>query len=201
MENFSALLTYLQDPETPYGLLDPVYSLYLMYGFVLGLFRGLPEELAHVAGTALVAVGAWFFYQPVSAVMIEHTQLESEEASLALAYLLMILLFFVVWRVLITLIRKALDWTCPQPLYRPGGALLGLAKCGLVIIVILTLVQLSGHSLLNDHLITRSWLGRAMGRAVPEQVHEVLPDWVPSPADAPLTEEPATEPEDGSGDA
>lgn len=200
MEEFSSLVSYLQNPETPFGLMDPVYAVYLMYGLVLGLFRGLPEELAHVAGTALVAVGALFFYQPVSAVIIEHTRLEREEASLALAYLLMVLLFFITWRVLIALIKKALDWTCPQPLYRPGGALLGVAKCVLVLTVILTLVQLSGHSLLTDHLITRSWLGRAMDQVIPEQAHEVLPDWVPAPAGAPLTEEPPTEPDDGSGD-
>lgn len=201
MENFSALLTYLQDPETPFGVLDPIYTLYLSYGLILGLFRGLPEEFAHLAGTILIAIGAHMFYQPVSTVMIEHTRLDSEEASLALAYVLMILLFFTLWRLLILVIKKALDWTCPRLLYRPGGAILGLAKCVLVVGVILTGVHLSGNQVLTDHLITQSWIGRTIGETVPQKVEPYLPDWVPSPT-APSEEppEPPVETEDGSGD-
>ena len=188
MEEFQSLFSYLTDPDTPFGIMDPVYTVYLMYGLVLGLFRGLPEELAQLAGTVLVLVGAHFFYRPVSAIMIEHTQLDSEEASLALAYLLLVLLIFIVWRLTTFLIRKALDWTCPKPLYRPGGALLGIAKCALILSILLTFVKLSGHSLLNEHLIRRSWLGRAVEQIIPEQAREFLPDWLLDPA-APEPEE------------
>lgn len=208
MENFNELIAYLLNPETPYGIMDPVYATYIIYGLVLGLFRGLPEELANLVGTLLVAIGAHFLYQPVSSVMIEHTQLESEEASLALAYLLMILLIFIVWRLIIFLIRKALIWSCPKPLYRPGGALLGAAKCILILGVILSLVSLSGHKVLIDHLITRSWLGRSMEQVIPDQARDYLPEWVPGrqtppedKATSPAPEATETGSENGPGDA
>lgn len=196
MEEFNALVAYLMDPETTFGVMDPVYALYLTYGLVRGMFRGFPEEVAHLAGTILVAVGAHFFYRPVSSVMIAHTKLESEEASLALAYLLMLLLFFVVWRLITLVIKKALDWTCPKPLYRPGGALMGLAKCGLVLSLLLTLVQLSGHQTLTGPLIQRSWIGQNLEQILPEKTYEYLPDWVPSPSPS---AEPEAEKTDGSG--
>lgn len=198
MDQFNSLLAYLKDPETAFGLMDPFYAFYLIYGLVRGLFRGLPEELAQLVGTVLVVMGAHFFYRPVSALMIEHTQLDSEEASLALAYLLMVLLFFIVWRLITLLIKKALDWTCPKSLHRPGGALLGLAKCALILSILLTAIQLSGHSLLTDHLITRSWLGRRMENVIPERARKYLPEWIPQPAGTP--EAPSGD-EDGSGDA
>lgn len=208
METFNTLIATLMDPDTPYGIMDPVYAIYITYGLVLGLFRGLPEELAHLVGTILVAIGAHFLYQPVSTIMIEHTQLESEEASLALAYLLMVLLFFIVWRLIIFLIKKALDWTCPKPLYRPGGALLGAAKCILVLGVLLSLISLSGHTLLTDHLITRSWLGRSMEHVIPEKAHDYLPEWMPGRKEPPGDETAPPAPEasetghdNGPGDA
>jgi uncharacterized membrane protein required for colicin V production len=201
MDQFQSLLTYLQDPDTPYGIMDPVYTLYMIYGLILGLFRGLPEELAHLVGTLLIAVGAYLFYQPVSAVMLEHTRLDSEEASLALAYLLMILFFFVAWRIIILVLKKALDWTCPKPLYRPGGAILGMGKCVLVLCVILFMAQLSGHRVLTDHLISRSWLGNTLVEFIPERAHEVLPEWIPGAAGPGEPEPTPPQAADGSGDA
>jgi len=197
MEEFQSLFGYLLDPDTPFGILDPVYTFYLMYGLIFGLFRGLPEELAHLIGTLLVAVGSYLFYQPVSAVMLEHTRLDSEEASLALAYLLMVLLFFIVWRLITLLIKKALDWTCPKALHRPGGALLGGAKSMLILSVLLTAIQLSGHALLMDHLITRSWLGQRMEKMIPDRAREYLPEWIPQPGGTP--DAPSGD-SDGSGD-
>lgn len=201
MEEFQALLDVLKDPETPFGVMDPVYSIYLLYGLVRGIFRGLPEELASLGGTALVIVGAHFFYQPVSELMIANTQLESKEASLALAYLLMILLFFIAWRLITLVIKKALDWTCPRPLTRPGGALLGLSKCILILSILLTAVQLSGHQFLKEHLISRSWIGRGLREVIPAQVHEVLPDWVPELEETDSPESEAESTDHGSGNA
>ena len=197
MENFQAFVAYLQDPETLFGILDPFYAAYLIYGLVRGLFRGLPEELAQLLGTLLVFAGARMFYQPVSEVMIEHTKLENPDASLALAYLLMVLLFFVAWRVITILLKKAIHWTCPEALHRPGGALLGLAKSTVILCLVLTAVTLSGHTFLQDHLVERSWFGRTTQNVIPEAIEEYLPDGFPGRE----SESPHREPPDGSGDA
>jgi len=175
MQELDALLSYLRDPETPFGVMDPVYTVYLMYGGVRGLFRGFAEELSRMLGTLLVFVGAHFLYRPVSSLMIEHTRLESPEASLALAYLLMALLFLVAWKLLTLVLKKALDWTSPKQFHRVGGALTGGIQCALILGVVLTAVELSGHAFLREHLVERSWLGSQIQRLPPDSMESLLP--------------------------
>ena len=198
MDAFNTILTYLQDPETPLGMLDPVYGTFIVYGLVRGLFLGLPEEVARVVGTFLVVFGSRIFYQPVSEALIDRTQLESEQVSFALAYLLLALLFFVVWRLLILITRKALDWTFPDLTHRPGGAIVGFAKSTLILCVVLTIVQLTSVAGLQKHMIDRSWIGRTLSPFLPKTLEELPQDWLPG------SEVPDTPPapvEDGSGDA
>jgi membrane protein required for colicin V production len=193
-----ALLTYLNDPTTPFGPADLVFGLYLAYGAIRGLFRGLPAELAGLLGTGVTVFTAWKFYNPVSQFIRSHTRLESPAGSSLLAYLLLILTLFIAWKGITFLLRKTLDWTCPAQLRRIGGLLLGSAKSLLVISALLTAVLLSGHEVLTTHLITQSALGRATQQVVPEVLHHNLPGLFPAPPGTPS--EPA-ETEDGSGDA
>jgi hypothetical protein len=119
------LITYLQNPETPFGVFDLVYGTYFLISFIRGLFRGLPEELSQLLGTLLIFWGGSQFYTPVSEYIISHTRLEEPAASKALAYVLIVLVFLIAWKLLTFLIRKTLDWTCPKQLRRFGGAAVG----------------------------------------------------------------------------
>lgn len=176
------LLTYLQDPETPYGIADLVYGAYFLFALFRGFFRGLPEELSQLLGTVLIFWGGSRFYGPVSEFIVSHTRLEEPAASKALAYVLIILVFLIVWKLLTFLIRKTLDWTCPRQLRRFGGAAVGLLKSAIIVCVILAGVLLSGHPILIDHMIGQSYVGRVVLDILPAQ-----------------TAEPTDEAPDGSG--
>lgn len=176
------LFTYLKDPETPFGVFDLVYGTYFLFAFIRGFFRGLPDELSQLLGTLLIFWGGSRFYTPVSEFIIGHTRLEEPAASKALAYVLIVLVFLIAWKLLTFLIRKTLDWTCPKQLRRFGGAAVGLLKSAIIVCVILAGVLLSGHTVLIDHMIQQSYAGRA--------ALDILP--VP-PA------EPTDEAPDGSG--
>ncbi|MEX2605889.1 MAG: CvpA family protein [Kiritimatiellia bacterium] len=167
-----ALITYLQDPETPFGVFDLVYGAYFLFAFIRGIFRGLPEELSQLLGTLLIFWGGSRFYTPVSEFIVSHTRLEEPAASKALAYVLIVLVFLIAWKLLTFLIRKTLDWTCPRQLRRFGGAAVGLLKSAIIVCVILAGVLLSGHQVLIDHMIGQSYVGRAALNILPAQTDD-----------------------------
>lgn len=176
------LITYLQDPETPFGVFDLVYGAYFLFALIRGLFRGLPEELSQLLGTLLVFWGGRQFYTPVSEFIVSHTRLEEPAASKALAYVLIVLVFLIAWKLITFLLRKALDWTCPRQLRRIGGAAVGLLKSVIIVCVILAGLLLSGHQVLIDHMIGQSYVGKT------------ALEFLPFPTDAPTDDTP-----DGSG--
>ena len=189
MEALNPFFEYLKNPETAFGVFDLVYGLLLLYGFIRGLFRGLPEELSQLLGTVLIFFGSMKFYTPVSNTIMAHTRLEDPTASLVLAYLLIFLVLMITWKLLTFVIRKALDWTCPNQLKRMGGAFIGLVKNAILITVVLTAVLISDHQVLRKSMIDNSGFGK--------QVIKLLPDNIVSPEPA----APAEAEANGSGDA
>jgi len=201
------LFSYLKDPATSFGTADLIFGIYLLFGFIKGMFRGLPRELAGLLGTVVSLFVAWKFYSPVSAFLRTHTRVDSEAGSTLLAYLLLVLVLFIAWKTITFLLKKTLDWTCPNQLKRWGGALLGTTKHLLVLSVGLTAVLLSGHEELTEQLINKSALGRATQRVVPEFLHQAMPAVFPPPATQPEAPADPDKPDesgegpDGSGDA
>jgi membrane protein required for colicin V production len=206
-----ALITYLENPDTPLGLADLIWIGYLLYGFIRGTFRGLPRELAGLLGTGVSLYCGWKFYGPVSAFIRSHTRLESETGSSLLAYLLLLLSFFLAWKLITLALKKTLDWTCPSQLQQWGGGVLGITKALIILTVILTAVNLSGFENARTPLIRRSWFGRTTQQVVPVFLHDTFPALFPEPVQDSIEEleippesqpEPQPEPEqetDGSG--
>jgi len=193
---------YFKDPATPLGPVDLIWILYLCIGFLRGMFRGLPRELAGMLGSAATLYCSWRFYAPISTSIRSHTRLESEMASDLLAYGLLVLTLFVGWKLITFLLRKTLDWTCPDQLQNWGGAFLGLSKAVLIVCVILTAVNLSGYEPMREELIRNSWFGRTTQSVIPGALHNLMPSVFPEPIYEGSSEpEPVQEETDGSGDA
>ncbi len=191
---------YLQDPDTPAGMMDLVYALFVLYGLIRGAFRGLAFELAGLLGTAAVFLGGWYFYPPVSRFLIEYTRMDNDQAARAVAYVLMVLLFLISWKVITLLVRKLLNLTFPEQIQGLGGAVLGGLKCAVTLCVILLAVRLVGHGFLDKHLIQDSWLGRTTQEVIPDKLHEWFPGRFPEDAfDPPASRE--EEAPHGNGDA
>lgn len=186
----SSLLAQLQDPASPYGIMDLVFAVYLIFGLIRGLFRGLPAELAGLVGTLLIMIGGWRFYRPVSEFIMVHTRLEGEIPAQTLAYILMVVLFLVTWNLLILMVRKLGEFTFPDALKRSGGALVGTFKSALILCVLLYAVNLSGVSFLKDSLITGTWFGRTTQQVIPQTLNRWLPTLFP-PQDEPADVTPS----------
>lgn len=161
------LLEMLKDPESPAGVMDLVYGLFVLYGLLRGLFRGFAKETASVLGSLITLWGSWKFYRPVSRRLLNNNLLDNEMASQVLAYILLVFLLLVAWRLITALLSKLLTVTLPVQLHRPGGALMGALKSLALLTILLIAAQLSGHEFLQKHLIEQSALGRRVCAAVP----------------------------------
>ncbi|WFB35604.1 CvpA family protein [Kiritimatiellota bacterium B12222] len=199
MDALAPFLDYLKDPETPFGIFDLVYGIVFLFGFIRGVFRGLPEELSQLLGSVVVLVGSIKLYQPVSAFIIEHTRLEDPTSSKALAYLLLFLLLMIVWKVITFLIRKTLDWSCPKQIKALGGGLVGMIKCAVFVVVILGAVLITGYNTLTQSMVLDSWFGNLTLQILPDTL-SLTPESESDQEDSPAleTEQEAT---DGSGNA
>lgn len=154
------MLEYFNDPESPLGHMDLVYALFLLYGLLRGLFRGFALEFASILGTLVTLWGAWSFYPAVSQRLLDNNLLENEMASQVLAYLLLVLLILTVWRVITAVLTRLLRFTMPPQLQRPGGALIGVLKSVLILIILLLAVQLSPMDQIRSLMVEQSGFGR-----------------------------------------
>lgn len=185
------LLDYFKDPDTPLGILDLVYALIILYGLLRGLFRGFAKETASILGTILTFWGSWHYHPAVSRRLLSNNLLDSEPASQILAYLLLLLLFFAVWRLVTVLLHKLLLGTLPEQIQRPGGALLGALKALLLLTILLIAVQLSRIEPLQKPLINDSALGRLIRDHLPLDLPTPAPTNPPAPANpAPTPDSP-----------
>ncbi len=175
------LLDYFQDPETPLGIMDLVYGLYMLYGLLRGLFRGFAKETASILGTVITLWGAWNFYPAVSRRLMENNLLENEMASQVLAYVLLVFGFLALWRLVTALLNKVLSGTMPVQIQRPGGAIVGFFKAIVVLTILLLAAQLSQVEPLREHTIDNS----AFGRLVRDNIALQLADAPEGPDDEP----------------
>jgi len=154
------LLDYFTDPETPVGILDLVYGLYMLYGLLRGLFRGFAKESASILGTVITLWGAWTFYPAVSKRLMDNNLLDNEMASQVLAYVLLVFMILALWRLVTALLNQVLSGTMPAQLQRSGGAIVGFLKAGVAIVILLVAAQLSQVEALQEHMIDHSAFGR-----------------------------------------
>jgi len=167
------LLDYFQDPETPVGVMDLVYSLYVLYALLRGLFRGFAKEMSSVLGTLLTLWGAWTFYPALSSRLLNNNLLDNEMASQALAYVLLVFLFLLLWRLAISLLSKILGLAIPPLLQRPGGAVLGGFKAVVTLVILLIAAQLTRIEILQEKMIDESLFGRRVRDNVQLQIDAI----------------------------
>jgi len=175
----AALRDYLMSLDLPFGLMDGVYALFILYGLIRGVFRGLALELAGLLGSVLIFFGAWRFYLPFAEWLLTNTRLESQKTGEIMAYLLAVLVCFLVWQLLFLLLGKFFAFAVPKVLQRPGGAVLGALKCAVTLCVLLLAVNLTPFETLKQWLVTDSAFGRATQQRVPETIEKWFPGLLP----------------------
>ncbi len=175
--------------------IDILFVLYLFFGLIRGVFRGLALELAGLLGSGLIFFGAWRFYIPLSEWLLQNTRLESQETGRLMSYILVVIVGLVLWQVIMLLLKKIFTIAVPSVLQRPGGAVLGLLKCAVILCVLLLAVNLTPFEDTKNTLLQNSAFARFTQHWVPEKIERWFPGLLPEPL------RPAEKEPHGSGNA
>jgi membrane protein required for colicin V production len=146
---------------------DWIALLVLILSMAVGLLRGVVREVASIAAWlgALLAARQWS--EPL-AVHFEHS-IENGALRLALAFIVV----FVVALILIGLIgqwlAQAIRKVGLRPLDRVLGALFGVVRGGLILLVLVLLAAATGVNEQRDwkHAVSTAWMERMAARALP----------------------------------
>lgn len=107
----------------------------LLVGLLGGIRRGLSGELSRLVALVLSFSGAWYFHR--QAVPFLQSRLDwGEDALLLTAFLSIFLLLYLVLKVIRFAVHTILNITFRGPLESVGGALLGLLRYSLVVVVL-----------------------------------------------------------------
>lgn len=127
-------------------------------GTLRGLVRGLSREIAdlfRILGAFLVAT---LFYAPLGELLFEKSRL-SEIASEVTAFLVLLLVAFLLFSMLHHFLSKFMQFAFKGPLERVGGMLSGLIKAFIVSFVIVMLVSFWPHEAVRSSISESSVFG------------------------------------------
>lgn len=184
-----------------FNLLDIFAAVYLLFGLLRGLKRGLSGELARLASMAFILFAGWRMYVPLGEKIAEVTRLTDEQSLLA-GFALTILAAGVSMILLRLVLKNILEFTFKGKLEKIGGMVAGFLRSSVLIALIVIPLGLSPIPYLQRTVAEESLVGSTIIHylvPVYQQVAEDNPDLgLPDIPGAPETEEePEEEPEPG----
>lgn len=119
------------------GWIDWFFIAVVLFSILLGLLRGLVQEVMSVLGWLI----AWLCAQAWAAPAGQQVAWVpmSPSARLALGFVLCFVLVLFAWRLLTWLVSRVLKATPLAPVDRVLGALFGVLRAGLIVVVLVTL--------------------------------------------------------------
>jgi uncharacterized membrane protein required for colicin V production len=177
-----------------FNVIDIVIFLYLLFGIVRGVKRGLSGEIARLAGIVVAVWAGWRFYEPLGERIFLTTRL-GEQSSYALAFFLALILAFVLMVVLRILLRHVMEFTFKGKLERIGGAVAGLLRSTAVVLAVVIFMSLVPHDYLHALFVEESLVGRTLYVYLPTIYDDLAERYPKLPAlwDRERGEEPAGE--------
>lgn len=124
-----------------FHVLDWVILGFILLQTLLGLKRGLSRELAGLFSLAAAVWVGWYYYEPLSAFILQKMEVSSQGAQV-IALVGIVLLALVGLQILRLVLRHLMEFTFKGNIERVGGALAGLIKGVLVSAVVLLVLGL-----------------------------------------------------------
>ena len=149
-----------------FNAVDIVALIYLVIGVLVGVHRGLSEELARFISMVIAFGIALFAYRPVALWMIQHTRLEAPQAR-ALAFLATVVGALIVMLLLRLALKRFMQFAFEEGTEKVGGGIAGFAGSAIAVVIVFLAVNLWPHEYLNRHFGKESLIGRLVVRYVP----------------------------------
>jgi membrane protein required for colicin V production len=152
----------------------------LLLSMLLGLWRGLLCEVLSVLGWPFAIVLSKLSAGSIAPLL----PIEQEEMRIAIAYVLVFVVALIAWGILARLIARLLKAIGPDWADRAMGGLFGVLRGALLVLVLVWLAglthmpeqafwrsSLTGRSLEDIALLTKSWLPDNIGQRIHYRIH------------------------------
>ncbi len=136
---------------TMFNWVDGLFGVVLLYGAAMGTIRGLSHELAMLIGMVAAVIATWLFYEPAADWICGQWGWDPEITRLVAVVGLALLTLFGM-RALRIALGAMMTFSFKGPVEWLGGLLTGMARRGMVFLVLL----------LAASFIPSSWLQRAV---------------------------------------
>lgn len=186
---------------TQLNIVDVVIAVYLIYGAVRGVRRGLSGELARLFSLAVAIVAGWQFYEPLGEQLAAYTRLTGAAASIA-GFFCTVLAAGAVLLVLRLMLKNIMEFAFKGKIERLGGLLAGVIRAFCIASLALIAVAFVPVPYLQEQVRKESRVGSAILRVVFPLYQDVAvghPEWgLPAlPEGDPALASPAQEPAPG----
>ena len=177
---------------------DWVAMVILVVAGLVGWRRGLSGALGGLCGLAVAFVAGLVLYEPFGDFIRTHTQLQREEAAVALAYLISVSVSLVIMFIVSLFVQRLVRAALSRGLDALGGFLAGLAGGVLAVILAFLAANLWPHPGLTEVCGRQSVFGSWVREYVPPLPQAIerrqpadppgdrpIPDTDPGPATSP----------------
>ena len=131
---------------------------------VVGLFRGFSGQLGSFAGMVAGLCAGYFLFSPVKGFVVECNWASGAVAQNALSGMLVFLSMLVVFGFVRRVVAKFVSFLVPQPMNAIAGALVGLMKSAVVVVILAWIGMIQTGSFSGGFFSARSVLVKETGK-------------------------------------
>lgn len=158
----------LPSPSLP----DIIALAVVVFGIIRGMRRGLSGELAGLVALSVALVMGLVFYRQAGEWALDNTRL-SESGAHALAFLVTVLASGAIMLALALLLRFLLKFAIEKKVDRAWGAVIGMVRSIIGVLIFFVAVNLWPHPYLNKVCGEESIIGSIVARFLPELKEKV----------------------------
>lgn len=148
------------------SLVDVIAVLFVLLLVVLSWRRGLAQEIGHLAGSIAAFVLGWIYHREVGEWLVAHTRLTGDPARVA-AFIGTVLVVILVSFVITLLLSRLIKQIIPEGIDHVGGAVAGLIKGSVYVLLIFLVLNMWPHEYLNRHFGEESLIGTGVLKILP----------------------------------
>ncbi len=185
-----------------YNAVDWIVLGLIAWEIIMGLRRKMAGELFRLLCTALVLAAAWRYYTDIGDQLAAHTRLSaSPEMAHAIAFGLIVAMLGITCALVHLILALLMEVHFNILIDRIGGAVMGLLRGALIVILLLFAGAIWPSDLLRETLRDKSCAGRITARLAPAAIRFVRAVKIDFQPDKPAENAPHSDaqPPDGDG--
>jgi uncharacterized membrane protein required for colicin V production len=174
---------------TQLDVLDVLIAVYLLFGAVSGVRRGLSGEIARLISLGVAVIAGWQFHEPLGEQVERYTRLQGPPAFLV-GFLATVLAAGLIMLLLRLMLKNIMEFAFKGKIERVGGLIAGILRAAFISSLIVVAISVLPVPYLQKRVWEESRVGMAICKLILpiyQDIADEHPEWglPPVPYDAP----------------